>query len=1369
MDKAQKVISLRKLKAALEQISKAEVLQKPYVSEAQRRWAHTPTGKKALGGRAKVAHWDKASAGRSLPERAGKKTRLMKIDVHLYDSEVDGLHKAEYYKPTGEGEVHPDKGYVSGMFHNQPSWFAAPQVQANHDVHLNDERLVNRFLSNIPSQRHQKALKALINRVKADPYRHAIPTRDPRTDRHSLRARHINSLLFGDKNFTIDTSKPDELNITAKERHGTLTGPTMFRYYIQEVPHASQASMPDEQRGAQGASANVRGLEFNSGRGGNEGSSGNLARSEHPSEDRGSDFEDLEKGANGDWETEGYSIKHIPSSIHYPTNPTSDRFEIKAFDKEGNHAGFATFEHHKNGPFIYPSMITIGPLHRRLGLATAMYNMAEKLSGKALRPEGPDSQTEDAKSLWAQTNRSFGKSEDLAKGKKDVTQMLGTDASKPEHQEYIKWATTKLPNSNWQTWATRNYRSNPGSFTPETKQKIEHFAGSTHIPDIANVRFDKQHDLRTGINMFQQAQDAYNERVKKDANVVVPTSETIKTVHVPNSQAHWYDLGVGSCKNEGQAMGHCGNVPSEFPGDRVLSLRTVHNLGGQVYHEPHLTFINNNGYLGEMKGRGNEKPSEKYHPHIVELLKNPNTKGIIGGGYEPQKNFEFSDLSPAHRQEVLSHNPRLITDADSDSKVNAIKLLNANLPEKFHDLNRKAAFVLMKDPDYHEKLASNSHWDVRSAIAQNPNLDPKLHEKLANDVYRTVRSAIAQNPNLDPKYYVKLANDSHWDVRSAIAQKPNLDPKLYEKLANDENSVVRRSIAQKPNLDSKLHEKLANDEDGTVRQAAIENSNYEALANQNKKSEDHQMLDLRKTSATSQSTSNTLLKSPTEFTNWEAHPDDPTPYKPDPTAAHLKTYAFPNGIKHEIHKSPGIDITHHVLVHPDAGHVATMSVLGTKKPRIIASEVHEDYRGQGLGKQLYIASLLHHGKLHSDEQMTKEADRVWSSLEKVPGIKVERKSKLGTNLDQHFAQTDGRVDLKPLFQAVSKPLHKDEYADIRDLVHYSKRPDLVHVNPEYMGTGAPSSETRWGVPSVKRSYYYTAGSEPESLVTSSSPHKYTAKLHPEHSIYDIYEDPDGLVRASHAEIGRLDPDHFLGKIKAAGHYGYRTTSPNAMNNVIGLFHPHPVSLAKISDDSPQELQSSESQPLLHQPVDHNEFHSAINNVIQQSPRMKENLTVHPMEFYKESKTFLSPDKKSGFAISPSGELTNVFSTEKGRGNHIVSQAIKEGAKHLDAFEGHLTDLYGRHGFKEYHRKPNWTPGGPDVVYMRHANAMAKSEASMMDPDEDEILDFDYVAPEPREDVKTLEDVRAILETERIEHCDIPENEVISSATHRWLE
>jgi hypothetical protein len=41
----------------------------PYKSQQQRKWAHTPTGRRALGGKSKVAEWDRMSKGMKLPRK----------------------------------------------------------------------------------------------------------------------------------------------------------------------------------------------------------------------------------------------------------------------------------------------------------------------------------------------------------------------------------------------------------------------------------------------------------------------------------------------------------------------------------------------------------------------------------------------------------------------------------------------------------------------------------------------------------------------------------------------------------------------------------------------------------------------------------------------------------------------------------------------------------------------------------------------------------------------------------------------------------------------------------------------------------------------------------------------------------------------------------------------------------------------------------------------------------------------------------------------------------------------------------------------------------------------------------------------------
>jgi hypothetical protein len=80
--------------------------------------------------------------------------------------------------------------------------------------------------------------------------------------------------------------------------------------------------------------------------------------------------------------------------------------------------------------------------------------------------------------------------------------------------------------------------------------------------------------------------------------------------------------------------------------------------------------------------------------------------------------------------------------------------------------------------------------------------------------------------------------------------------------------------------------------------------------------------------------------------------------------------------------------------------------------------------------------------------------------------------------------------------------------------------------------------------------------------------------------------------------------------------------------------------------------------------------------------------------------FLSPSNRSGYCVKRDGELVLVHSLDKGKGNALVVDAVKNGARFLDCFDGYLPTLYGRHGFIEWHREANWDADGPDVVFMK---------------------------------------------------------------------
>lgn len=130
--------------------------------------------------------------------------------------------------------------------------------------------------------------------------------------------------------------------------------------------------------------------------------------------------EELDKGAKGDWQKEGYTFKYIKpeKGPGYRTDMSSH--QIEAFDKNNNKVGSYTFfewhEPESIGSFS-GKKIKRNPLevwsantqedHKRKGLASEAYKIIENITGKKVYPGG--SQTKEAKALWSQPSKPFGK------------------------------------------------------------------------------------------------------------------------------------------------------------------------------------------------------------------------------------------------------------------------------------------------------------------------------------------------------------------------------------------------------------------------------------------------------------------------------------------------------------------------------------------------------------------------------------------------------------------------------------------------------------------------------------------------------------------------------------------------------------------------------------------------------------------------------------------------------------------------------------------------------------------------------------------------------------------------------------------------
>lgn len=92
--------------------------------------------------------------------------------------------------------------------------------------------------------------------------------------------------------------------------------------------------------------------------------------------------------------------------------------------------------------------------------------------------------------------------------------------------------------------------------------------------------------------------------------------------------------------------------------------------------------------------------------------------------------------------------------------------------------------------------------------------------------------------------------------------------------------------------------------------------------------------------------------------------------------------------------------------------------------------------------------------------------------------------------------------------------------------------------------------------------------------------------------------------------------------------------------------------------------------------------------------------------------YLTADSLSGYGVLDDGTLVGLFSLVRGRGASLMANALDDGARTLDCFDGFLVDFYGRHGFVESHRATNWEGADePDVVWMK----LSEETSQVSDP------------------------------------------------------
>lgn len=249
---------------------------------------------------------------------------------------------------------------------------------------------------------------------------------------------------------------------------------------------------------------------------------------------------------------------------------------------------------------------------------------------------------------------------------------------------------------------------------------IQNYVFGRQAPTEIYEHFEEAEEAwKQSRNQIIQHADSYKETGSiTDDDDIAAAGGIVKMLDFGNGWA-WWNLNRTYCKREGKAMGHCGNVPSAKVGDRILSLRK--DMGDGNFR-PSLTFIlHGNGYLGEMKGRANEKPNPKYHDMIMALLLQPEIAGCSSGGYAAHQNFSLLDL-PRDKMELLRqkkpellslHDELTLTEQEpSEENVESIrKRLDADIRENDFDYYD----IIPNEGDYKHLIIRITHWDSRES------------------------------------------------------------------------------------------------------------------------------------------------------------------------------------------------------------------------------------------------------------------------------------------------------------------------------------------------------------------------------------------------------------------------------------------------------------------------------------------------------------------------------------------------------------------------------------------------------------------------------------------------------------------------------
>jgi len=609
-----------------------------------------------------------------------------------------------------------------------------------------------------------------------------------------------------------------------------------------------------------------------------------------------------------------------------------------------------------------------------------------------------------------------------------------------EHDHVLKWAADNIKHNDLQSLYLRHYKQNPQIHTEDNKNKLGHINGMMDISsEMKNVKLDKNDTLESAFKKYDDAEHAW----RQGSGSRYIEAEGKPVVDFGDGWG-WFDLGKNICKKEGGAMGHCGNTGDSHDDDKILSLRKVVKVGDKTYHEPALTFINNKGWLGEMKGRANSKPAESYHKRIVELMKHPDIKGMVGAGYMPENNFHFDDLSQEHKNQVRVSNPNFVDlrsdDWDEKQKifasdsvpkiekyqhtvkdifqgkrlkegldsgklniddlgVNDLRLLTKHRlfqknhlleliteQDSFKDGRSRAHALMAAKNSKHLDDEVISHWVNRNASSAAQVLGNKLNAQHIDTIVQNNPDAAAEylknHKDFNAQHIQTIAENNPYSAVKHLKDHPLFNAQHIDTIVQNAPRAAAEYLKDHPLLNAQHIQTIAEKDPDAAAYYLKDHPIYKAKYGKVQKS-------LQKT----QQLEKVLVSEPSEGVAKVAKYDGMRSHETLVSTSLVPHQRFGNVYVHHFASDDNTHARHLVSMYHDP-HKDGVSVLHAAKQNedepmtVYTAATRPEFQGNKLNYLALREAVKAHGTLHSDVMQSKPAFKNWNRLKQESGFKV---------------------------------------------------------------------------------------------------------------------------------------------------------------------------------------------------------------------------------------------------------------------------------------------------------------------------------------------------------------------------------------------